>query len=356
MKLIKFKGNVMIMVIIIMLFLSILIISLLTMMLCRYQSVISWVDYQECFYLAMGGMDESISFLNELWLDTEIDWSHLGEGEYHYDISSINTNTKRIISQGKKENVLRKIEIYVQRPSFDLDLLALSKGIYCEGNLFIEDLGNITNDETIPNVCVNGNVIIEDMTKGEIELMATGYVNFDNGNKEDFFKHCNVIPWDTYFYNMCSAAIYWDIIVSKFPNKNKVFSRPGEDMIITQSQLDLDKDINYFHHIEDLVIRGVDSKGVIIIEDVNKVIIEDDVNFEGVLIIVGNNINDVEIDGLFMGSILIFDMEDKEIHLKGQVKYHKDYIEKYNDYICEKISCINCTKRSINVIKWNEIE
>ncbi|MFZ7133849.1 MAG: hypothetical protein ACOWWR_15995 [Eubacteriales bacterium] len=353
----KKKGSIMVFVVMIMLLLSVFITSLLTLMVCRYQSIQHTIDYQKCFFLAQGGREEAVALLYENWCNLDSMWLNVEEGKYQYEITDIIANEKKIISQGEMKGFQRRFETIVRKASVAVDFQDLCEyTIYCDGNLSLKDVKNIKSEDEDPLIGVTNNLTIQHITGGRVKLDVGGKTIFQHASKEDYFYHCLSMDTNIPYYDVERIENNPHRLRDLNPEYFTEITGKGMDIVMLDHDSFVpDKKIYYVHHMDHLVLQELTLNGILVLENIHNITIDESAYIHGMMIVMGTEMNAFIVSGSLKGNMFLFNMEDTDVKLDGEIVYDIETIDALSQYLPNGLIENNSTKSTINVIKWNEI-
>lgn len=352
----KPRGSILVCVMLFMLLLSVLTLSITTMMLCYYESVENTLSYKKCFLLAQGGREEALAFLSEHWKDTMSPWYTIDTGEYRYQVSNMGLNEKKIISSGRINGVERKIETRVTCRDEKMDIRALCDySVYCDGSFILGNTKNMESNIEDPLLAIRGDFTVKNITEGKLRLAGTNKINVENSFKNEFFQHFTIWDKNVAGYTMDSMIPYVEWLRANYDEEVLELDFNGNDGVIHNTSNE-SKDILYIHNAARLLINDLTFNGIVLLDDIESINIDDETHINGALIASGIKTSELTVEGRIKGTLILINMINSHIYFDGYLKHDDNIINELINYLPDDLTVNNSTKKMVDMIKWNEID
>ncbi|MPW25127.1 hypothetical protein GC105_04905 [Alkalibaculum sp. M08DMB] len=347
--------------IIVMILISIVVFSMVFLSFYEFQSILNYSHYQRAYFLALSAQEEALSLLSSNWNSVyNTSWIKLDTGEYKYEVIVLSPTSKKIIAQGKSSNITRKFECVLVTNSSKVDLNKLiNYSIYNNGNLIIEDLHNIKLKDSIypGTIGVTKNLQINYLTNGNLDMDVKGNIDIRNGDKNNYFKNYNQVDTDLMYCLVDDVSDYTDWLRNEY--KDIVYTIDGKkqdinlDFRLNPTQEGV-WDVLIISNVQNLIVENLNFEGLIIIDNVDKVLFRESTTIKGMILIFGHNTENINIKASITGNISIISHSHVS-YFNGVLTYDKEVLERLRQFLSKDL-VNNIPSSYLDMIKWNEVE
>lgn len=361
------KGGALVMTLMVSLILSMLGLAILPLTVMEYKTSVNFSDFERAYFLAEAGMEEAIGELDKNWsygnqANLSIDGN---EGSYDIKVEE-DGDGKLIKATGKVGNIERTIEAKLEKVQSFVNLSALTDyAIFTQGDLSVEELGNIISDG--PDLGIIG--VLGDLNfksaenSGKAYLKVEGNVSIQQPKKAPNYPKNFPTPDKIIDLADFKVSDYIQWLKNEFSGKITSYKASGSaDKFDYSGNNGPEDKIFIFEDYTKSVTLGGTINGLIIIKKTKTLYIENKATINGMIIFDGSDIEmtEFQITGnkvRINGSLICTNSSSQKGNWQVELHHNADLLNEHlGNYLPDSYEVPGGgDSSSIKLKKWKEI-